>query len=359
MASIKGTEPQTSSDHATIPAASPWRAAGFRYHALGWALRQRFGCRVWKVSIDGGFGCPNADGTVSRGGCVFCNIRSFSPSRRGELRPVAEQLADGITRLRSRYNAQRFLAYFQPATNTYGSLQRLRALYQEALQHPDVVGLVVGTRPDCVPDPVLALLAELARRTWVLLELGLQTIHDRTLAWMNRGHDFAAFVDAAQRAKQWGLPVGAHVILGLPGESREDMLATASEVGRLGLHAVKLHNLYVARDTPLAEMFMQAQVALLDLADYATVAADFLELLPPECVIDRLGADAPPEFLVAPAWCADKHAVRAAVEAELARRDTWQGRRYPGGGQGEGISQGEGGPRGAGWPSAPDPDPRV
>jgi len=359
VASIKGSEQQTASSPGSNPADPAWRASGLRYHALSWALRQQFGCRVWKVSLDGGFGCPNADGTISRGGCVFCNIRSFSPSRRVALQPVAAQLADGITRLRTRYNAQRFLAYFQPATNTYGSVRRLRTLYEEALQHPDVVGLVVGTRPDCVPDEILALLAELACRAWVLVELGLQTVHDRTLRWMNRGHDFATFVDAVARCRRWGLPVGAHVILGLPGESRDDMRATASEVSRLGLHSVKLHNLYVARDTPLAEMFAQGQVSLLDLPDYAAVAADFLELLPPECVIDRLGADAPAEYLVAPAWCADKHLVRAAVEAELIRRNTWQGRRHAEGCQGGGPGQGPIAPQAPHPPSAPDSELRV
>lgn len=328
MASIKGNTPEPAGNPGPSPARAPWRAAGLRYHALGWALRNQFGCRVHKVSLDGGFGCPNADGTISWGGCVFCNIRSFSPSRTATVRPVAEQLAEGIGRLRNRFGAQRFLAYFQPATNTYGSVRRLRALYEEALRHPDVVGLVIGTRPDCVPDAVLELLAELSRRTWLLVELGLQTIHDRTLAWMNRGHGYAAFVDAVQRCRQWGLRVGAHVILGLPGEGRQEMLATAREVARLGLHSVKLHNLYVARDTPLAEMYARGEVRLLELGEYAEVAADFLELLPPECVIDRLGADAPAEFLVAPAWCSDKQAVRGAVEAELARRETWQGRRY-------------------------------
>ncbi len=330
MASLKGLGSFGTCGHGTAGIEPPWRAAGLRYHALGWALNRQFGCRVWKVSLDGGFGCPNADGTISYGGCTFCNIRSFSPSRRGALRPLAEQLAEGIGRLRKRYQAQRFLAYFQPATNTYGSVRKLRALYEEALAHPEVVGLVIGTRPDCLPDEVLDLLAELSARTWLLVELGLQTIHDRTLAWMNRGHDYAAFVEAVERSQRWGLRVGAHVILGLPSESRLDMLATAREVARLGLHSVKLHNLYVARETPLAQMYARGEVALLELGEYAAVAADFLEVLPPECVIDRLGADAPPEFVVAPAWCGDKHAARAAVEAELVRRDTWQGRRYEG-----------------------------
>lgn len=340
MASIKGHASQVAGNPSPSPTGAPWRAAGLRYHALSWALRNQFGCRVQKISLDGGFSCPNADGTISWGGCVFCNIRSFSPSRRAEIRPVAQQVGEGISRLRKRYKVQRFLGYFQPATNTYGSVRRLRALYEEALVHPEVVGLVIGTRPDCLPDGVLDLLAELSRRTWLLVELGLQTANDRTLAWMNRGHDYAAFVDAVARAHRWGLRVGAHVILGLPGEGRQEMLATAREVARLGLHSVKLHNLYVARDTPLADMYARGEVRLLDLGEYAAVAAEFLELLPPECVIDRLGADAPAEFLVAPAWCANKQAVRGAVEAELVRRDTWQGRRYGAFNQATGPSPG-------------------
>jgi radical SAM protein (TIGR01212 family) len=278
--------------------------------------------------VDGHFGCPNADGTVATGGCIFCNIRSFSPSRRLRVRSVGEQLAQGIERLKKRHRVEHFIAYFQPATNTYAPVQRLRELWGEAVAFPGIVGLAVGTRPDCVPDEVLDLLAEFSARTWVCVEYGLQTIHDRSLDWMNRGHHYDAFLDAVQRTRRRDLDIGAHVILGLPGESREEMVATAREVARLRLHSVKLHNLYAVKNTVLADLVIQGRVVLPDRDEYASYVADFLEVLPPDCVIDRLSGDAPPEYLVAPKWCLDKSAVRAAIERELERRGSWQGKHF-------------------------------
>lgn len=309
-------------------AAADWRASGLRYYALGHYLRRTFGARTWKVSVDAQFACPNTDGTVGAGGCVFCNIASFSPSRRGPIRSITQQLAEGTRRIRQRYGVDRFVAYFQPGTNTYAPLSRLQALYEEAASFPGVVGLAVGTRPDCVPNPVLELLANLARRTWIRVEYGLQTIHDRSLAWMNRGHDYQAFVDAVQRSRQFGLLVGAHVILGIPGESRDDMLATARELARLRIHAVKLHNLCAVKGTPLADAVARGEVRLLDREEYVGYVVDFLELLPPDCVVDRLGAEAPVEYLLGPAWCLRKAELRAAVDAEMQRRNTWQSRRF-------------------------------
>lgn len=303
-----------------------WRADGLSYHALNWHFRRTFGSRVWKISLDARFVCPNADGTAGRGGCIFCNIRSFSPSRRESIPSIAAQIDRAVERLRSKETDQ-FLAYFQPATNTYADLGRLRAVYQEALDHPQIRGLVVGTRPDCVPDEVLDLLAEFAAKTWLLVEYGLQSIHDRSLRWMNRGHDYAAMLDAVARSRRRGLRIGAHVILGIPGETAEDMQATAREIARLGLHSVKLHNLYAVKHTRLAEMVLDGSVQLPSREEYVGWVVDFLELLPPECVIDRLSGDAPREYLVAPTWCLDKAAVRQAIEAEFTRRGSWQGSR--------------------------------
>jgi hypothetical protein len=305
-----------------------WRQAGLRYHALNFALRRRFGQRVQKVSLDAGFTCPNVDGTVAVGGCVFCDNRSFSPSRRVRRRPVQEQLDDGIRRLRGRYQVERFLAYFQPATNTYAPVDKLRPLYEAALADPRVVGLVIGTRPDCVPPDVLALLSEIARRTYLSVEYGLQTIHDRSLEWMNRGHGYAAFLDAMDRSRGLGFEICAHVMLGLPGESHADMLATAREVARLKLDAVKLHNLYVVQHTPLADQVATGQVRLLERDEYVQVLVDFLELLPPEMVIERISGEAPPQYFIGPEWSLDKPALRAAIDAELQRRDSWQGKRF-------------------------------
>jgi len=226
-----------------------------RYYAFSKFLKERFGTKVYRVTIDAGFTCPNVDGTVAVGGCVFCDNRSFSPNRRLPRSTVKEQVQRGITILTKRYGTEQFIAYFQAATNTYALPAKLKRLYDEALEHPQIVGLAIGTRPDCVPDPVLDLVQSYARDRYVCLELGLQSMHDRSLDWMNRGHHYDAFVDAVQRCQGRGLDLCAHVILGIPGESREDMLATADALAALPLNAVKIHNLHVVRDTPLARWY--------------------------------------------------------------------------------------------------------
>ena len=239
-----------------------WREAGLPYFAANFHLRQRFGKRVQKVSVDAGFTCPNVDGTVATGGCTFCDNRSFSPSRRLPRAGIAGQIDESIKRMRLRYkNCRDFLAYFQPATNTYAPVERLRIVYEEALAHPQVVGLVIGTRPDCVPDDVLDLIEELAADHYVAVEYGMQTMHDRSLDWMNRGHHHDAMLDAMERSRGRGFEIGSHIMLGLPGESHADMLATAREVGRLGLDAVKIHNLYCVKGTPLADQVAQRRSA--------------------------------------------------------------------------------------------------
>ncbi|MBX7167012.1 MAG: TIGR01212 family radical SAM protein [Pirellulales bacterium] len=309
-------------------AALDWRAAGLAYFHYNFFLRRRFGGRVQKVSVNAGFTCPNVDGTVAIGGCTFCDNTSFSPSRRVPRRPITEQIDDGIRRLKLRYKVDRFMAYFQPATNTYASVERLRRVYEEALAHPLVVGLAIGTRADCLPDEVVDLLAELARRTFLSVEIGVQTCHDRSLAAMNRGHDHATTVAAVERCRGRGFELCAHLILGLPGESREEMLQSAREVGRLGFDAVKIHNLYAVRRTPIGEQVARGELELMSLAEYVSIAVDCLEILPPQCLVERISGEAPPKYLVGPDWCLDKPAIRAALEAEFARRQTWQGRLF-------------------------------
>jgi radical SAM protein (TIGR01212 family) len=303
-----------------------WRAAGRRYSSYNHYLRRRFGRRVHKVSVDAGFTCPNVDGTVAVGGCNFCDNRSFSPSRRLPRTGIAGQIEEGIRRIRGRYKVDDFIAYFQPATNTYAPVERLRALYEQALAAPQIVGLAVGTRPDCVPDDVLDLLAELASRTYVAVEYGMQTIHDRSLDWMNRGHHHAAMVDAVRRSRGRGFEICAHVILGIPGETHDDMLATAREVARLEVDAVKLHNLYAVKGTPLGEQYARGEVRLIERDEYVRTVVDVLELLPPTMIVERVSGESPPNYHLGPAWCLDKPDVQRALEAEFARRNTFQGR---------------------------------
>jgi len=331
-----------------------------RYYAFSRFLRERFGAKVYRVTIDAGFTCPNVDGTVAVGGCVYCDNRSFSPNRRLPRATIREQVNRGVEILQNRYQATRFLAYFQAATNTYAPAAKLKKLYDEALEHPQVVGLAIGTRPDCLPDDVLALIESYARARYVCLELGLQTIHDRSLDWMNRGHHYDAFVEAVERLDQrFALAPGgihrfapaecsesshatepkrkaaalaqldlcAHVILGLPGESHDDMLATADALAKLPIHAVKIHNLHVVKDTPLEKMHERGEARMFERDEYVQVVCDFLERLRPDMVIHRLSGDAPPDYLVAPLWCLDKPALLRAIHEELERRDSWQGKK--------------------------------
>lgn len=312
----------------------PWRAAGRRYFTYKYFLDHQFGCRVQRVSVDAGFTCPNVDGAIARGGCVYCNNASFSPSRRfgaatGPGRSVGEQVAAGIERLQQRYgDCRHFLAYFQPATNTYAPVDRLHDLYQQALAHPAVVGLAVGTRPDCAGDDVLDLLSDLAQRTFVSVEYGMQTMHDRSLDWMNRGHHHVATVDAIERSRGRGFEIGVHVILGLPGESRADLQATAQELARLNVDAVKLHSLYAVHNTPLAEQVQTGRARLLSRDAYVRSVVDTIERLPPHTVVQRVGGEAPSRYVLGPTWCLDKSGLRQAIEYEFLQRDTWQGKTW-------------------------------
>lgn len=305
-----------------------WRSAGLPYYSYSFFLRRKFGERIHKVSLDAGFTCPNVDGTVAVGGCTFCDNRSFSPSRRLPRTSILGQLDEGIRRIQQRHDARRFLAYFQPATNTYAPVEKLRGLYDLALSHPLVVGMAIGTRPDCVPAEVLSLLSELAGRTYLSVEYGVQTIHDRSLDWMNRGHHYAVSLDAIERSRGLGFEICVHIMLGLPGETRDDMLATAREMARLNVDAIKIHNLYAVKNTPLADDVVAGRVTLMERDAYVQVLVDFLELLPPNCVVERVGGDAPPNYLVGPAWCLDKAGLLRAVNAEFERRDAWQGKQW-------------------------------
>ncbi|MEZ6086860.1 MAG: TIGR01212 family radical SAM protein [Pirellulaceae bacterium] len=239
-----------------------WRRNGAFYYPYGTYLRNRFGGRVQRVSINAGFTCPNADGTLAKGGCNFCNNPSFSPSRRTRRYEIIEQIDRGIEALHRRYdNIRGFIAYFQPATNTYAPVDQLREVYEASLTHPEVVGLAIGTRPDCVPDDVLDLISELAAQRYVSVEYGMQTIHQSSLDWMNRAHDHASMIDAVERSRGRGFRISGHVILGIPRESHDDMMATADEIARLNLDAVKIRASTPSRTRVLAMRFYPEEFA--------------------------------------------------------------------------------------------------
>lgn len=321
--------PSPAAVEATEAVVPDWRGLGHHYYPLSLFLREKFGCRVQKISLDGGFSCPNVDGTVAKGGCTFCDNRAFSPSRRVKRDAITFQIQRGIDGLRRRYDTEKFLAYYQPATNTYGPLDKLRTLWETALEDPRVVGLVIGTRPDCVGNEVLDLVDEFAERTYVSLELGIQTIHDASLDWMNRGHRHAAAVDAIERVRGRKFEVSIHIMLGLPGETPSMMQETAMQIAEWNMAAVKIHNLYAVERTRLADQVRSGEVKLMELEEYVEVLADFLERLPPSMVIERISGDAPPKDLIAPQWCLDKGSIKKALITTLDRRGTIQGSLFP------------------------------
>jgi radical SAM protein (TIGR01212 family) len=300
-----------------------------RVNTFGADLKRRYGERVHKVAINAGLSCPNRDGTKGRGGCTFCNNASFNPNAR-QPPPVAEQLAAGRAVILKRTGARRYLAYFQAYTNTYGDLDLLAGLYRQALCEPDVVGLSVGTRPDCCPPAVLDLLAALRDDGYeVWLELGLQSAFDATLARVNRGHGFADYRLALGEARARGLLVCTHLIVGLPGEGRREAIASLGRVLDLGTDGLKIHPLHVVKGTQLANEWRRGGYTPLSMSGYIATAADLIERTPPAVVYHRLTGTASTDILLAPAWCSRKWVVLNGIEAELRRRGNAQGRLAP------------------------------
>ncbi|MEZ4484461.1 MAG: TIGR01212 family radical SAM protein [Syntrophotaleaceae bacterium] len=300
------------------------------YNLFSSHLKQRFGGRVHKISVDAGFSCPNRGATRNQPGCLFCDPSGSGSAGIEQTLSVAEQIEAGKEVMVRKYKAQKFLAYFQPFSNTFAPVERLRRLYDEALEGEGVIGLAVGTRPDCLPPDVLDLLAEYHRRSYFWLELGLQSIHDRTLTRLRRGHGYGAFANAYMAAKARGLRVCVHLIIGLPGESRDDILASAEEMARLVVEGIKLHLLHVLDGTGLGDLYRQNEIAILQQEEYISLVADMVERLPPQTLIHRLTGDGPRDRLLAPLWSLNKWEVLNAIDAEFRRRGTIQGSRYCG-----------------------------
>jgi radical SAM protein (TIGR01212 family) len=300
-------------------------AADLPYRDLNSYLKRRFGERVQKITLDAGLTCPNRDGRVGTGGCLYCNARGSGTGAWGRGQTITTQMEMGIARIAQRYGAKKFIAYFQSFSNTYAPIARLRELYDAALSFPQVVALSISTRPDCLPDDVLDLLADYAQDRLVWLELGLQSAHDATLLRINRGHDVACFTAATTRAADRGVEVVAHVILGLPNEGPREMAATATYLGTLPLHGVKIHLLYVIKDSGLACLHQAGEYSCLTEDQYISMVVDFIERLPSGLVIHRLTSDPHPKELVAPTWCLDKPRVLQRLREEFSRRGTHQG----------------------------------
>ena len=288
-------------------------------------LRKLFGCRVQRIALDAGLTCPNRDGTRGRGGCSYCNQRGSGTGLSAKL-SISRQIQQAKKRLFRRYKAKKFIAYFQSFSNTYAPVERLERLYSEALADEAVIGLAIATRPDCLTEESLDLLDRFSHKTHLWMEYGLQSIHNHTLERINRGHDAEEFAAAVEETRKRGIPVVAHVILGLPGEGREEMLETARALGELDIQGVKPHLLYVIEGTRLAEEYLSGRYQCLGQEEYVSILCEFLALLPPHMVIHRLTGDPHPHELLAPQWALKKQVVLDAIQRELEKRDLWQGK---------------------------------
>ena len=300
----------------------------FLYNEFGSYLRGIFGCKVQKITIDAGFTCPNRDGKVGVGGCTYCNNQTFNPAYCHRHRSVVEQMQEGISFFAHKYPTMKYLAYFQAYTNTYDSLDNLKQRYNEALAVDGCLGIVIGTRPDCMPDELLEYLAELSKTTFVLVEYGIESTSDATLMRINRGHDYACAVDAVVRTANAGIPVGAHIILGLPGEHRKELMQQAAELSHLPLTTLKLHQLQIVKGTRMAEEYIEnpTDFHLFAMEDYIETVVDYIERLNPNLVLERFASQSPKELLIAPDWGIKNHELVDKVKARMRQRGTWQGR---------------------------------
>ena len=301
-----------------------------RYNDYGSFLQKYFAGKVQKISINGGFTCPNRDGSVGRGGCTFCNNQTFNPEYcRTEL-SVTEQLQEGIRFFGRKYPNMRYLAYFQAYTSTYDNIDRLIARYEEAISVEGVVGIIIGTRPDCMPPALLDYLSKLAQRTFVTVEYGVESTLDTTLQRINRGHDYATAVDAITRTAQAGIITGAHLILGLPGETHDDMLSHATRLSQLPLHTIKLHQLQLIKGTIMGQEYIAhpEHFNIPDIDTYIDRAIDFVELLRPDIVVERFVSQSPAELLIAPHWGVKNQEFTARLLRRMRQRDAMQGSKW-------------------------------
>lgn len=299
-----------------------------RYKPFSSFLGRFFTGKVQKLTVDAGFSCPNRDGAISSGGCIYCNNRSFSPGFTTEKRSVEEQLVEGKQFFARKYPEMKYLAYFQSFTNTYAPLERLKELYEEALSVDDVLGVVVGTRPDCVSDGLLEYLKTLSQHHFVMMEYGVESTNDKVLQTINRGHDYACAVDAVSRTAAAGIPVGIHLIFGLPGDERGNVRDVARQISSLPVDVVKLHQLQVIKGTPLARDYQMnpQRYHLFSVEEYVDAVVDFLECLRSDIVVERFTSQSPSELLLAPEWGLKNYQFVELVKRRLVERNTYQGR---------------------------------
>ena len=311
----------------------PW-GDNRRFNSYSNYFSKQFGGRVQKISIDAGFSCPNRDGIISAGGCTFCSNEAFNPSYCRPEKPIKQQIEEGIAFHQRRYRrANKYLAYFQPFSNTYKPLEELKDIYAQALESPEITGIVIGTRPDLIDEALLQYLNEIQRTHYVMLEYGVESVYDETLKRVNRGHDFATAEKAIRMTADYGIPCGAHFIFGLPGETKAMMLDAADIISQLPLTTVKFHQLQIFKGTTMAEEYLEypEHFHLFDLEEYIDFVIDFAERLNPDIVIERFAGEVPPRYLVSEPWMKLRYdEVLAKIEKRMEERQTWQGRCYHG-----------------------------
>ncbi|NFG22346.1 TIGR01212 family radical SAM protein [Clostridium botulinum] len=301
---------------------------GKRYHSLNYFLREKFGEKVFKISLDGGFSCPNRDGKVSKGGCVFCSARGSGDYAGSRNYSITNQFNNVKTMMANKWKSGKYIAYFQAYTNTYAPVDELRQKYEEAINQEGVVALSIATRPDCLEDEVLDLIEELSKKLYVWVELGLQTINDDVAKKINRGYDLKVFDDAMTRLKERNIDVVVHSILGLPSESQDDMLKTIDYIAHSGAQGIKLHLLHLMKDTKMVELYESGELQFLSQEDYIKLICKAVSMLPKEMVVHRLTGDAPRDLLIGPMWSLKKWEVLNAIDKTLEDNDIYQGKNF-------------------------------
>lgn len=302
----------------------------FLYNDYGEYLKRIAGVKVQKISLNAGFTCPNRDGTIGRGGCTYCNNQTFNPAYCLTEKSVTEQLEEGKAFFARKYPTMKYLAYFQAYTNTYGALEMLKSKYEEALKCPDVIGLVIGTRPDCMPLSLLDYLEELNQRCLLIVEYGIESVNDETLRHINRGHTFSQSAATIEATAKRGIRTGGHIILGLPGESREEILLQAGIISKLPLATLKLHQLQLIRGTRMAKEYMKnpSVFHLFTADEYIDLAIDYIERLRPDLVLERFVSQSPPDLVLAPKWNLKNYQFTDKVKKRMRERQAWQGKLY-------------------------------
>ena len=298
-----------------------------RYNQYSAHLKNKFGVKVYKITLDAGFSCPNRDGKISRGGCIFCDESGSFSQAHSNLLSIEDQIEEGVKNLSTRFKAKKFMSYFQAYSNTYKPVNELEQIYTSALNHKDIVGISIGTRPDCIDDEKLSLISSFKDDYYTWIEYGLQSIHDKTLKKINRGHDFDCFLRAYEKTKQKDINVCVHVIFGL-WETHEEMMQTAQKLAELGVDGVKIHMLCALENTKFADLYHAGEISFMDEDEYVHTVCDFLEYLPKNTTIHRLAGNGLKKELIAPRWIGKKLDCLNKIDREFIRRDTFQGYKY-------------------------------